>query len=109
MVAWFEFFVMPHFLRKIHHKVPPNRERELWAVIFLDQRQRQVDPRSQTRGSVKRAILDQAAFVIDPQGWITPAQIAGEAPMCSDFAPVEQAGRCQRINTGADRSDSARF
>ena len=70
-LAWsrgFEFFVRPHFPRKVHHKVPPNRERELWAVIFLDQRQRQVDPRSQARGSVKRAVLDQAAFVIDPQG-----------------------------------------
>jgi len=53
-------------------------------VVFLDQRQGEIDAGRDAGGGVERAVLEEEGIGIDPQAGKAPRQIAREAPVRRD-------------------------
>ena len=90
---------------QVHDHRSRDGERQVGSEVFLDQRERQVDPGAHARRRVHAAISHPDAILFDVHAWIAAGQLAGARPVRGRRPPVEQTCLCEQERTGADRTD----
>ena len=72
------------------HEVASDRQRKLAAVVFLDEREREVHAGGDAGGRPHVAVLDEDRIGIDVDAWAAPGKRFGGGPVRRGASPVEQ-------------------
>ena len=90
-----------------HDQLARHRQRDVAAVVLLDQRQCQVHSRGHAGRGVDRAVTHEDGVGLDVRVGKLARQFLGRAPVRGGAAALEQPGLGQQERAGADRGDAA--
>ncbi|HEY0180230.1 MAG TPA: hypothetical protein VGC30_11465 [Dokdonella sp.] len=91
----------------VDHQLARDRERDARAEILLDQREREIDAGGDAAGAVVRAVLDEDRAAVDDEARNVLRERRGETPVGCDATAVEQSGRRDAVDAGADAGEPA--
>src|SRR6266446_7918853 len=93
---------------KIHDQFPRDPQRDLLAIIFLDERKGQVDASCSASRCVELSVFNKDGIVINFKIGKATRDVMGVVPMGRDFASGKKARCGQTINSRANRCDATR-
>src|SRR5690349_5362182 len=98
--------LLPARALEINDKLARDRERELRAMVFLDQREREIDAGRDAARGVEPTVLDEERIAVDAQRRKARGERIGVAPVRRDLAAVEETRRRDAVDARADSRDA---
>jgi hypothetical protein len=99
---------LPAGALEIQYQQAGNVQRHRTAMVFLQQRQRQVDPSRDTRRGVDRTVLDMEGITLDINLRVLLSKLIDQKPMGCRAPTFKQPCPRKDEGTGTYRSDPAR-